>query len=142
MDTLYQMAAKQGMSCYAYILEIGKGVPQNIREAIQLYKLAANKRHPKLMGCSGFLQITGNSVKCDVERDLSLIQIQIPANDPKRYLYLGRIADEELTERVDPQEAFAQYKRATDSGIPQGRLKVAGMLVAGRGTENRDKMGI
>jgi TPR repeat protein len=49
------MVAKQGMSCYANILEVGKGAPQNIREAIKLYKLAANKRHPKVMGCYGFL---------------------------------------------------------------------------------------
>jgi hypothetical protein len=35
-----------------------------------------------------------------------LIQIQIQANVPTGYLYLGRIADEGLTGRIDPQEAF------------------------------------
>jgi serine/threonine protein kinase/TPR repeat protein len=142
----YQMAAEQGspqgMFCYADMLEGGKGVQQNMGEAIQLYRLAANKRHPKAMGYYGFLQVTGNGVPLDVESSLSLIHMQIQCSDPTGYLYMGRIADEGITGPANPQEAFAQYKKAADSGVPQGRLKIAGMMVAGRGTEKNVKLGV
>jgi TPR repeat protein len=55
------------------MLEYGKGVPKDTREAIRLFKLAATKKHPKSIGYLGALMIRGVLIKRDAENGKRLL---------------------------------------------------------------------
>jgi TPR repeat protein len=116
---------------YADMLEFGKGVPPDMREAVRLYKLAAHRGYIPAMGYLGYLIFKGNGVAKNPESGIRILSGAAEAGDLASWMMLGDV----MEELGQDAKAFACYMNVAQRGHPRGIFKIAVALERGKGCE-------
>lgn len=126
-------ARPQSMSRLAAAHSAGKGIPQNMPEALRLYHEAAELGDPTALNNLGVFYYFGQGVPQDKGRALAFFQQAADAGSLGAADSIGNMyARGEGVDKNDA-EAVKWYRKAAEGGFPQSMCNLADFYAQGRG---------
>lgn len=117
----------------------GKGVPEDLAEAVRWYRLAAERGHDKAAFNLGFLLFQGYADRAgnehqDAAEALKWLAISGERGNAMAQALVGEMYLEGRGVPADPVTAFAWLHRAAEGGVPHAQFLAAQMMARGNGT--------
>ena len=124
----YRLAAEQGDAEAQFNLGVryfhGRGVPEDIQEAIRWVRLAAEQGHAEARISLGALYDEGRGVPRDHEEAVRWYRLAAEQGHPEAQFNLGVSYDKGEGVARDPHEAARWYRRAAEQGNPEAQFNL------------------
>lgn len=102
---------------------MGRGVPQNDREVVEWFRLAAEQDHAGAQFCLGFMYRHGKGVPQDDTEAARWYRRGAEQGDVRAQVILGDMYDAGRGVAQDDRQAFGWYRRASEQGIYLGPVR-------------------
>lgn len=109
-------ASPLGQALMGVLYEQGYGVPADLRQAADWYRLAAQAGNPLAQYNLAMLLLSGRGVSTDAALAVRLIQMSAKQGDAEAQFKLGQLYEEGLGVNPDPKQARAWYDKAAQQG--------------------------
>ena len=118
---------------YGRLLELGKGVKQDLVEAGRYYEMSASQENPHGCVAYGWYLESGVVKKWNLEERARAYKLAADAGDARSQYHYGVFLEEGYGVRKDHAEAARYYKMSADQGDPYGQFKYGVCLEFDRG---------
>ncbi len=105
---------KESEFIIGYLYENGRGVPQNINEAVKWYRKSAKKKYTKALNNLAYLYQNGNGVEKDKRKAEELLKMSAKQGDDVACLNLGILY--QTNNEINMENAKFWYKKAMNKG--------------------------
>lgn len=105
---------KESEFVIGYLYENGRGVPQNINEAVKWYRKSAKKKYTKALNNLAYLYQNGNGVEKDIRKAEELLKMSAKQGDNVACLNLGILY--QTNNEINMENAKFWYKKAMNKG--------------------------
>lgn len=105
---------KESEFVIGYLYENGRGVPQNINEAVKWYRKSAKKKYTKALNNLAYLYQNGNGVEKDIRKAEELLKMSAKQGDDVACLNLGILY--QTNNEINMENAKFWYKKAMNKG--------------------------
>ena len=105
---------KESEFIIGYLYENGRGVPQNINEAVKWYRKSAKKKYTKALNNLAYLYQNGNGVEKDIRKAEELLKMSAKQGDDVACLNLGILY--QTNNEINMENAKFWYKKAMNKG--------------------------